>query len=99
MDTFNVSGRTTQPTKTPASAQQGQPDAQGQSLTQDEQYPVLDLNQTATLLQCHPKTVRRLAQSGVIPGFRLGKLWRFSRAAIYQWIEAQGYNQRTVRAA
>jgi len=100
MDTTqNVSGRIAQPTKTPARALQGQPDEQGHSITSDHESLVLNPNQVASLLQCHPKTVLRLAQSGRIPAARVGKLWRFSRVAVLQWIEAQGYNQSTVCAA
>ena len=105
MDAFVASGIAAQPRKTQtprASASaidiQGVPDNQGQSST-DRESPVLNPNQVATLLQCHVKTVLRLAQTGKLPGFRVGKLWRFSRAAILQWIESQGYNQSTVCAA
>ena len=99
MDTFKVSGRTAQPTKSPASAHQGQPDVQGQPILQDASPLVLNPEQVATLLQCHPKTVLRLAQAGKIPAFKLGRLWRFSRPAVLQWIETQGYNPITVCAA
>ncbi len=53
---------------------------------------VLDLNQVAELLDAHPKTVRLMAQAGKIPGFRVGRLWRFSAARIYEWIEQTTYS-------
>ncbi len=48
---------------------------------------VMDLNQVADLLDAHPKTVRLMAQAGRIPGFRVGRLWRFSTTRIHEWID------------
>jgi len=105
MDAFVASGIAAQPRKTQtpgasvsATVIQGVPDQKGQS-TSDRESPVLNPNQVAILLQCHAKTVLRLAQAGKLPAFRVGKLWRFSRSAILQWIESQGYNHNTVCAA
>jgi excisionase family DNA binding protein len=39
--------------------------------------PVWDCNQAARFLGLHPKTVKRMAQTGVIPGCRLGRRWIF----------------------
>ena len=55
---------------------------------------VLDLKQVAEELKAHPKTIRLMAQSGKIPGFRVGRLWRFSAQRIYEWID----NERDVAA-
>ena len=53
---------------------------------------VLDLNDVADLLHAHPKTIRLMAQAGRIPGFRVGRLWRFSASRIHAWIDG-GYEQ------
>ena len=39
--------------------------------------PVWDCNQAARFLGLHPKTVKRMARAGVIPGCRLGRRWIF----------------------
>jgi excisionase family DNA binding protein len=39
--------------------------------------PVWDCNEAARFLRLHPKTVKRMAQAGQIPGCRLGKRWFF----------------------
>ena len=38
--------------------------------------PLITVDRAAELLGIHPKTVKRLAGEGVIPGMRIGKLWR-----------------------
>ena len=42
----------------------------------------------AAVLQCHPKTLRLMAQAGKIPARRVGKLWRFSENRLREWMEA-----------
>ena len=39
--------------------------------------PVWDCNQAARFLRLHPKTVKRMARAGEIPGCRLGRRWFF----------------------
>jgi excisionase family DNA binding protein len=39
--------------------------------------PVWDCNQAARFLSLHPKTVKRMARAGEIPGCRLGRRWIF----------------------
>ena len=39
--------------------------------------PVWDCNQAARFLGLHPKTVKRMARAGEIPGCRLGRRWIF----------------------
>lgn len=63
------------------------------------QGEVLNLNDVANLLRVHPKTVRQLAQAGKIPGFRLGRLWRFSRCKVQEWVDSHSYNQPAVCVA
>ena len=43
----------------------------------DNPEPVWDCNQAARFLRLHPKTVKRMAQAGEIPGCRLGRRWFF----------------------
>lgn len=48
---------------------------------------VLKLTQAAEVLQCHPKTLRLIAQAGKIPARRVGKLWRFSADRLREWVD------------
>ena len=43
---------------------------------------ILTTRQVAKLLKIHPVTVRKLAQRGEIPGWRVGKSWRFSKSEL-----------------
>lgn len=47
--------------------------------------PLIDAEVVGELLQLHPKTVKRLAGAGVIPGMRIGKLWRFRASTLDAW--------------
>ena len=38
------------------------------------------------LLTIHPKTAMRLASRGELPGFRVGRYWRFDPGTISRWI-------------
>lgn len=39
--------------------------------------PLLDSEQAAALVKVHPKTLQRYARTGLVRGYRIGKLWRF----------------------
>src|SRR5688500_1913673 len=47
---------------------------------------VLTLAQVADLLQVDEATAAELAESGELPGRRVGDEWRFSRAAVLAWL-------------
>lgn len=49
---------------------------------------VMDPEQAAAFLQIEPATVIEMAEAGRLPGRRLGKHWRFSRAALVAWLSA-----------
>ena len=51
--------------------------------------PLITAERAAELLGIHPKTVKRLAGEGVIPGMRIGKLWRFRESVLDTWMTAQ----------
>lgn len=67
------------------------PGANGQNETV-ERTRLLTVEQVADLLHVPPSWVyghtRRRAQDR-IPGFRLGKYWRFSEADVLTWVERQ----------
>jgi len=49
---------------------------------------VMSAEQAAKLLQIDEKLVVELAEAGKLPGRKLGKDWRFSRAALIAWLSA-----------
>ena len=44
---------------------------------------LLDSEQAAALVKVHPKTLQRYARKGVVPGVRVGKLWRFCASELF----------------
>ncbi|MGH7411494.1 MAG: helix-turn-helix domain-containing protein, partial [Candidatus Methylomirabilis sp.] len=40
-------------------------------------------------LRLHRSTVYRLTREGIIPGFKVGSQWRFSRESVNQWMAGQ----------
>ncbi len=51
--------------------------------------PLLNAEQAARLLSIHPKTLKRMAASGEIPGMQIGKLWRFRASVLDRWLNKQ----------
>jgi hypothetical protein len=51
---------------------------------------VMNAEQAGQLLQLDEKIVLELAESGELPGRKLGPVWRFSRAAIIAWLAEPG---------
>jgi excisionase family DNA binding protein len=49
---------------------------------------VLDLDQAAELLRVDRDAVAELAESGELPGRRIGGEWRFAREALLAWLAA-----------
>jgi excisionase family DNA binding protein len=47
---------------------------------------VMSSGQAAQLLQVEEAVVIELAEAGQLPGRKLGRVWRFSRAALVAWL-------------
>jgi excisionase family DNA binding protein len=47
---------------------------------------VLTAKETATYLRVSTVLVRRLAQAGELPGMKVGRVWRFHRGLIDEWL-------------
>ena len=47
---------------------------------------VMSAEQAAQLLQVEEAVVLELAEAGQLPGRKLGRVWRFSRAALVAWL-------------
>jgi excisionase family DNA binding protein len=52
-----------------------------------EDDEILTVSQVSKLLKLHQRTIYKLAQNGMIPARRLGKSWRFLKAAITKSFE------------
>lgn len=55
---------------------------------------VLTLAEVATYLKVTERTIYRLAGAKKIPAFKVGGVWRFSRADIDKWIQLQSGDTR-----
>lgn len=53
---------------------------------------ILTLKQVANYLKVTDRTIYRLATDKKIPAFKVGGMWRFSRADIDGWIKKQSLN-------
>ncbi len=51
---------------------------------------IFTVNDLSRHLRVHPTTIYRLLRRRLIPGFRVGNTWRFSRDAIEQWERGRG---------
>lgn len=51
--------------------------------------PIWDTEQAARYLQIHPRTLTRKAREGDIPGFNIGKHWRFRKRDLDAWIDSK----------
>lgn len=54
----------------------------------------LTVKDVATELAVNPETVKRMLQSGRIPGYKVGRLWRMTREAVDRYKQSAA-NVRT----
>ena len=48
---------------------------------------ILNVGEVSKLLKLHPRTIYKLAQTGMIPAWRVGKSWRFLKSEIIKHFE------------
>lgn len=53
------------------------------------EQPCLTIKDVAQRFGVNPTTVYRLAQRGLLPGFKLGGQWRFSQEILGRWVADQ----------
>jgi excisionase family DNA binding protein len=63
----------------------------------DQPPEVLNIEQAAEFLQINESVVLELAEAGKLPGRKLGAAWRFSRAALVEWLSKPDEAGRTKR--
>ncbi len=47
---------------------------------------ILTPTEAGLYLRLHVRTIYRLADDGSIPAFKVGRRWRFRKAALEQWL-------------
>lgn len=60
---------------------------------------LMDVEEAASRLGCHPRTLLRKAREGSVPSFRIFGRVRFSASSLSEWVKSQGYNESAIRAA
>lgn len=68
-----------------------------QKLKTTRREPVWDCEEAAVFLRIHPKTVKRLASAGSLPGFRIGNRWRFRPSELDAWARSGILSNHSLR--
>ena len=50
---------------------------------------LVNAREAARLLSVHKMTILRMANRGELPGFKMGRDWRFRRSDLEAWIDEQ----------
>jgi len=58
---------------------------------------LLDSEEAGRFLRIHPVTVKRLARSGRLPGFRIGNRWRFRFSDLDDWAHSAVLSRHSLR--
>jgi excisionase family DNA binding protein len=56
--------------------------------------PLLNLEEAASVLGMHWKTLERMARERKVPAFKVGKRWKFRLTSLNAWLE-DGLNSTT----
>jgi excisionase family DNA binding protein len=51
--------------------------------------PVVDSEEAAKFLNINPKTLQKMARKGSVPGYRIGKLWKFRISDLDAWLRSK----------
>ena len=52
-----------------------------------KEQTLMDIKQVATYLQINEATAYSWAQDGLLPGIKIGRIWRFRREDIEAWLD------------
>lgn len=50
---------------------------------------LLNSEEVGEALRIHPAVVQRMAIRGEVPGFKVGKFWRYRKSDIDEWIDSR----------
>jgi excisionase family DNA binding protein len=51
--------------------------------------PVVDSEEAARFLNINTKTLQKMARNGAVPGYRIGKLWKFRISDLDAWLRSK----------
>ena len=51
--------------------------------------PVIDSEEAAKFLDINPKTLQKMARTGTVPAYRIGKLWKFRISDLDEWLRSK----------
>lgn len=51
-------------------------------------FELLDVEEVATILRCHPNWVRQACRDGTLPARKIANAWRVERQALERWVLA-----------
>jgi len=60
---------------------------------------LMDIKQVAAYLQITEATAYNWAQSGKLPGIKIGRIWRFRPEDIEAWLDENMYGPRAAQRA
>jgi excisionase family DNA binding protein len=60
---------------------------------------LLDLQEAASILGMHWKTLERMARNRKVPALKVGKRWKFRLSSLNTWLENELNSTTTNRAA
>jgi len=69
------------------SARRGRPPSSPGPEMKDPSAPVLTIDELSDYIRISKSTIYKLVRSGKIPGQKIGRHWRFRKAAIDEWLE------------
>jgi excisionase family DNA binding protein len=56
--------------------------------------PLLDDLEVSSLLGIHPKNLQKLARTGKIPTYRIGRYWMFRASELDEWLRTKSQSPR-----
>jgi excisionase family DNA binding protein len=85
----NLDSEVEQGGKRQLTTQAESPSPAGQQVEQQFE-PLLDDRRASALLGgIHPKTLQRLARTGQIPAYRVGRFWRYRASELDAWVRSK----------
>ena len=62
-------------------------------LISEKEERLLTLDEVAEFLHMNPMTLYLWVKDGKIPAFKIGKVWRFRKTEIDEWLKKQKYKK------
>jgi excisionase family DNA binding protein len=64
------------------------------TVSEQQFEPLLDDAQASALLGVHPKTLQKLARTGRLPAYRVGRFWRYRASDLELWLLSGANSER-----